>query len=737
MLDAFTHFEIDGTDADLRVRSVETSERLHELPTVEVTLEPFEEGMTRRALDPEALLGQKARLTLSSETAETVLVGVVDAVRLHATGATIVVAHPAASLARTVDHRVFVDKDAVAIAEAVLSDHALAPKKQLSTAPAARPQCVQAFESDLDFVSRVLADEGVTLLADATSGDVVFAEGKSAFAPIDGGEHLSWSGDEASALRSAEVVFDARLRERLAPTRVTLRDYDFEKPELELEAETGDGALRHYAFCGSGPAVAGRPGRGASNAVGASRYRDVGDGKGIAERRLAALRRDARVLEARTTSPRVAVGRSFTLDGAPRDDMSGSWLVVSLARHLVERRSPADGPRYVAELVAVPADTTWRPSPTSASMGGLLTATITGPSGQEISPDAHGRVTALLRYDRRGEPSERSSTPARVLQPPTTGGFFLPRVGWEALVGFSGPSGDVPYVLGRLDNGAAPPAESLPGKQVRSALGTPTTPGGGSANMFRIDDGAGAEEMTVVASSNYDEQTAVNKKTSIAGSDFRTVGANRETACDANRGLSVDGAQIVSVGGNRRHTAGGGVVVDSASEAVSVGGARNFTVGGDLTSLVHGTLTRTVGGAKTVTAYASNNRHVDGASTLGIGGVWAESGAMSAVSVVGLSNLAASATGIKAGKYGMQASALSETVGARLEKAATIVLDAGTISMGFGATKIDGPTVHIKASSITVTAGGGVLSVKSGSVSFKGAFKAGGHVRSKGKATNG
>ena len=737
-LESFCHLAIDGLDLDLRVRAVETRERLHELPQIDVTFEPFEGGMMRAALDVDALLGKTARVTLASEAAESVLTGEVDAVRLHATGATIAIAHPAAVLSATVDHRVLVERDAVSIAKDVFAEHGVSVTERIASTPAPRPQCVQAFEADLAFCTRLLADEGIALLADATTGEVTFCEGSGGFQPIDGGEALGWGGGEASGLATAEVVFDTRLRERLAPTCVQLRDYWFEKPELDLRVEAGEGPLSHYAFCGASAAVGGTAARGVPSAAGASRYHDAGAGRELAQKRLASLRREAVVLEARTTSPRIAVGRTFRLEGAPRDDLHRTWVVISLARHLAERRE-ANQPRYVADFVAVPADDGYRPRPAApASMGGISTANITGPSGQEIAPDEHGRVTARLRYDRRGTSDDRSSTPARVLQPPTTGGFFLPRVGWDALVAFTGPSGDEPFVLGRLDNGAAPPAEALPGNKARSAFGTPTTPGGGSGNMVRIDDGAGAEEMTVVASSNYDEQTAINKKTSIKGSEVRTVGANRDLSVDANRGLEVDGAQLVSVGANRRQTAGGGVVIGSASETISVGGTRDFTVGGDETTLVAGGLTRTVGGAKNTIALANNNRHVDAASHIAVGGAWGETGSMSAVSVVGLSNLESSAIAIKAVKYGLQASALAETVGSRIEKAATIALDVGgALALSFGATAIDGPTVHIKAGSIKITGGGGVLSVSNGSVSFTGAFKAGGHVRSKSKATHG
>lgn len=732
-ISSFSHLEIDGVSAELRVRTAESEERVHEPPVLSVTCEAFKAGADRAPLEPEALLGKKATLTLAGDGADAVLEGVVDAVRLHATGMTVTIVHPMAGLARAVDHRAFVEKDAIAIAKTILGEHDLAAEVRVPESPKPRHQCVQAWESDLAFVGRLLAEEGITLLAELGPGaPISFAEGAAAFHPVVGEERLPCVASGASGMTAAEHVSDVRLRHRVAPTRVSVRDYDFEKPALDLTAEAGEGGLAHVAF-----------GSAAHGGASATRYRDVTTGKAVAGKRLAALRREAHVLEGSTTSPRVGLGKTFVLHGAPREDLNRKWLVVELRRRLTEPAAGAEsrgaGERYRATFSAVKADDGYRPAvPAAPSMGGLATATVTGASGQEISTDAHGRVTGLLRYDRRGSKDDKSSTALRVLHPPTSGGFLLPRVGWEALVAFVGASGDEPYVLGRLGNGAAPPAESLPGKKICSNFGTPTTPGGGSANMLRMNDSAGSEEMTVVASSNYDEQTAANKKTGVGGSESRTVGANRELACDVNRALKVGGAQSITVGANRRETAGAGIVVGSASETVIVAGTRNFSVGGDQTSLVKGALTRLVGGAKVALPLAGNNRHVDAASTVLVGGAWAETGAVAAVSVAGLSNLASSAIGIKTGKYAMSATGLAENVGSRLESGAVVKLEAGgAIAMSFGATKLEAPTVHVKAGSITVNAGGGTLTVNPGSVTFKGDFKMGGHVAGKGKATHG
>src|SRR5262249_27476449 len=151
-----------------------------------------------------------------------------------------------------------------------------------------------------------------------------------------------------------------------------------------------------------------------------------------------------------------------------------------------------------ARFRATPKDTPFRPARLHAPrISGVENATSTGPSNQDLHTDAYARVKAQLRWDRRGKKDEKSSAWVRTLQPPTSGGFMLPRTGWEVLLGFVGTSADAPIVLGRLPNGAAPPPDKQPGHKTSSAFGSLTTPGGGTKNLVRMMDSSGGESFDV------------------------------------------------------------------------------------------------------------------------------------------------------------------------------------------------------------------------------------------------
>ena len=721
---AFQELTIEGASFEVRVEQVRVRSAIHEPERVEVVGQAVDERGRSARVDPDAILGSKAWVTLGGDGEERIE-GAVCEVAAHDRGAvTVLLAHSITGLSHTLDQRLFIDEDAVAIARTVLGEHELSFDERLERRPPPRPQCVQAFESDLAFVSRILAEEGIAWFVERSGGAarLVLADGPSGFSPIEGDDALPYGGGDG--LSQGEAVIAARLRHRLGHDRVTLRDSDFENPALDLTVEAGatDGGCEHYAF------------------LGPRRYRDPALGRVLAQRRLDSLRADTLILDGLTTCPRVAVGRTFVLGGAPREDLGRRWLVVAVDARAGERYLEGGERRFEARFRAVPAERGYRPPiPRAPSIGGVQTATVTGPAGEEIHTDGYGRVTAKLRWDRRRQDDETSSQWMRVLHPPTTGGFMLPRMGWEALVGYAGPSADLPFVLGRLDNGAALTAESLPGQMRRSNFGTPTTPGGGAANMLRLDDGAGGEQVRLDASRNYDEQTANNKATTVDGTEIRVIGSNQELTYESSHSIKVTSPQGIEVGSTRTVAAAGGMIIDAGSETVAVGGLRELTVGGHYSSKIGGSLVRAVGGAKIVVPLAGNNRHTDGVSTLLIGGAWLDTGAASSISVGGMSTLTCAATTITAAKYTLESNGFAETGGARSETAGgSCALEGKSIAMSCGATTITAPlTVVTATSGITVNAGGVTLKIAPGKVSLIGPFNAGGHLRSSGSTSHG
>src|SRR5690606_26556377 len=65
---------------------------------------------------------------------------------------------------------------------------------------------------------------------------------------------------------------------------------------------------------------------------------------------------------------------------------------------------------------------------------GVQTARVTGPAGEEIHTDEHGRVKVQFHWDLEGQLDDKTTCWIRPTHPHTTGSVTIPRIGWEVLV---------------------------------------------------------------------------------------------------------------------------------------------------------------------------------------------------------------------------------------------------------------------------------------------------------------
>ncbi len=369
-LGASFRLKIERCSTPLHVVRFEGVERVHAPLHVQITVR----AASDIPVDPETLLGERASFELAHESDARVLRGVVDAVEQTATGYRITLASRATALQDNVDHHVFLDQDAVAIAEGVLRAHGISVSKRLARTLPKRAQCVQAFESDLAFVSRILAEEGILWHLEHEGGEaVVFTDNAGAYLPIAGAETVAIIAGEGAGLVSEEAIFAAVLTCTAVHDKLSLSDYDFERPLVDQTVSEGSGPLERFEYPGG--------------------YTDPNVGEALAGIRLEEAQARRTVLHARTTSRRLAPGATFKLAGVPRDDLNGTWLVLELHHQGADEggETAAEGRRYEAELVAVPVTTAHRPARAEApTFGGVQTATTTGASGAESTQSSTG-----------------------------------------------------------------------------------------------------------------------------------------------------------------------------------------------------------------------------------------------------------------------------------------------------------------------------------------------------------
>ncbi|CAN94272.1 hypothetical protein sce4109 [Sorangium cellulosum So ce56] len=707
---ARTHtLEIDGAGATFAVLRVRGRERLHEPSRFEVT------AAVDGSVELGSLLAQPARLAWAlPDGSERAVLGSVDVVESVAQGLRVTIVPKIALLADAVDYQVFVDEDAVSIVEEVLSEHGISVERRLVREAPKRAQCVQCFESDLDFVSRLCAEEGISWFIVAGARDrVVLCDHDGGWEPLPGLGSMPVR-EPGGFGETEESVTEARVRVARVYDEVTLRDYNCETPLVDQTAAAASGQggpLQHYAYPGG--------------------YADPDAGGDVAVIRLDQLRARRVVLEGKTTSRRLAPGHQVELVDDRRGDVTGTWVVLEVVHDAMD--GTHDDRSYIGTFRAFRADASYRTAaPPQPRVGGVETATITGPAGAEIHAERLGRLKLRLRWDRRRPEDDTASALARVVQPPASGGLVFPRVGWENLVAFLHGSADAPWVLGRLYNGEAVPPDGLPGNKVVSAFGTLTSPGGGSRNLIRLDDTAGNEAMAFEASKDWNERTENDKSSKITANDAWTVGASRKLIVGQVLGTTVSGAQSYTVGANRTVNVTSNKTVDAGSETVIVGGLRTFDVGGDH-GMSSASLTRLVGGAKVEAAIEHVNRSVKGAETVVVGGTWKTvAGASYNTSVSGLrTETVAGSKSIKSSKLYLKVrGAYSETLASRSTTAGSDREEgfsgALTYQIG-GSASVKASEITIKArSKITLKAGGATVTITPSAITIDGDYKSSG-----------
>ncbi|WP_267146708.1 type VI secretion system Vgr family protein, partial [Pyxidicoccus xibeiensis] len=293
---------------------------------------------------------------------------------------------------------------------------------------------------------------------------------------------------------------------------------------------------------------------------------------------------------------------------------------------------------YRNQFQLLPKAVPFRPRRLTAlpQIAGPQTATVTGPAGEEIHTDAHGRVKVQFHWDREGKRDEKSSCWVRVGQPwggPAWGDVWLPRIGQEVIVRFLEGDPDRPLVAGAVYNGANTVPYALPDEKTKSTRKSASSLGSDGFNEVRVEDAAGEEEVFTHAQKDEDLLTEDNKEQLVQGYEDLLVKKDRKRTVEGNQKLHVEkddvgvveGNQTLLVQKNRDTTTTG-----SHDEAVE--GNQAMTVGKNITVLVAQGTMESVGAAKATTiggGYSVNvalvyNEATGGARLLQIGAAHTE-----------------------------------------------------------------------------------------------------------------
>jgi len=430
-----------------------------------------------------------------------------------------------------------------------------------------REYCVQYRESELNFISRLMEEEGIFYFFehDDEKHVMVMADNPDAHVAIDTPTIVY---NEASSMVSdQESIYEYRFVQQIRPGTVLFRDFNFEQPSLggmEVMALSGDQSPEYE----NNLEVYDYPGE----------YSEQNLGSDLAQIRLETLRHNRQIGSGSSVCRRFLPGYRFTMDRHSRSDFNQEYLitrVVSTATQPLGEDSD-EGSSYNNEFECIPYSVPFRSTRRALRplVEGVQTAIVVGPAGEEIYTDEHGRVKVQFHWDREGQNDENSSCWIRVNQGwagANWGAMFIPRIGQEVIVDFLEGDPDRPIITGRVYNGDNTVPYPLPDNKTKSTVKSDSSKGGGGSNEIRFEDSKGNEEVYVHAQKNMNEKVENNMSTSVGANQSISVGGNRSISVSKNESYKIDGDETVEIKGNRSKTVNG-------DETITVKGTYTETI---------------------------------------------------------------------------------------------------------------------------------------------------------------
>ncbi|MDX1394834.1 MAG: type VI secretion system tip protein TssI/VgrG, partial [Gemmatimonadota bacterium] len=208
------------------------------------------------------------------------------------------------------DCKVFQQKTVLEIVEEVFSEYGNADftNNCVQSYPS-REYCVQYRESDLNFVSRLLEEEGIYYYFEHTSDGhtLTLIDDMSLIQPCPVQSTFEVTGSPEGWL-DEDVIIQLQWEHVVNSGRITLRDYDYLQPSNNLEASRGGEGLEVYDYPG--------------------RYAEVAEGERYADILLEEERVDQQTLRGSSSCRTMSTGYSFDLSGYYAESANQNYVLT-------------------------------------------------------------------------------------------------------------------------------------------------------------------------------------------------------------------------------------------------------------------------------------------------------------------------------------------------------------------------------------------------------------------------
>lgn len=349
----------------------------------------------------------------------------------------------------------------------------------------AREFCVQYAESDLHFLERIFAEEGIFYYFQHsdTLHTLMLVDNNIFSLPLPAQLFNNNEGgvSDLSYIQSLERTAN------VAPSTASLNDYTFKNPKYPLHIKRRNEKItpqnelyEHYMYPG--------------------RYKDQSVGEFFTETRLNYLRNESNTIQCSSNSAPIVAGYHFSILDHFDLDEKQKWLVTRVLHRGKQHQSLEEAggdtgyTQYSNEFYALPHTQQWKAKPEpKPRIYGPQVAIVVGPKNEELYTDEYGRVKIQFPWDRYGELNDSSSCWIRVAQGwagSRYGGVVLPRVGHEVIVSFLEGDPDQPIITGRTYHATNRQPYALPALKTIASLKSKEHKSSGY-NELLLDDTTG------------------------------------------------------------------------------------------------------------------------------------------------------------------------------------------------------------------------------------------------------
>ena len=509
--------------------------------------------------------------------------------------------------------RIFQNMKTQEIVEQVLKDSGISDFEfKLSADYAQHEYCVQYRETDFNFVSRLLEEEGIFYYFkhENSKHTLVMSDSVIGYNDMENAKvHFPRPG-QSFPNRQEFLTWEEDFQ--FIPGSFSQKDYNFTEPGTNLYRKRptilnipNSESCEFYDYHG--------------------RYMDGNNGVHLTDVRMGEAETKYQTGHATSQIAGMHPGSKFIFGTHCIEARRGAEFVTTSVEFQARASDYLTGSDFEEDefyrnfITSIPSDRVFRPARRAERpvIRGAQTAIVTT-DGDEVMVDEHGRVKVHFHWDRYNGFDQNSSCWVRVSQVHAGEGFGMmdiPRRNEEVIVSFIEGDPDRPIITGRVYNGSnRPPFDLGPennatnktrrGNATKSIGKTPT-----SYNEMTMDDTPGKEQIRIHSQYNMDSTVQNDQTVTVNNNRTKTIATNETNSIGVDQSEDVGNNRTTNIGINDSETVG-------INQSISVGVKQSTSVGSIQTNnvgMIHNEMigiagNQMIGVAKAVTVGVVQNQ---------------------------------------------------------------------------------------------------------------------------------